>query len=176
MRIAATLAVLAVALSAPAARAAPDDPMAAFAFYVWQRGTSETTVDRTPTAKRDLFAPIMELEINDTSYYWSLGFDWLAPEFFTLLPDSWYDREGLAKDEAFLNVKLGEWYDPGARTTFGYGFEFDTRMHSYMEVAGGGLKDKVRIGIGPNLCFRTGFPLLWTAPNVSLYYYPWPNE
>ena len=45
MRIAATLAVLAVALSAPAARAAPDDPMAAFAFYVWQRGTSETTVD-----------------------------------------------------------------------------------------------------------------------------------
>jgi len=172
-------AVLVLATLAAIPAEAEDVTYAGGAIYFYERGTTTTKVDRVPALKLDLYPLTFDAELIGPEFYLQVAGDWIPRLFFAVLPESMHvDEDDYGKDEAFLNFKLGTFLDEKARTSIGYGVDFDTRLHNYASTLGGTAdgKDKIRIGLGPNLALRTGTRWLFTMPNVSVYYYPWPNE
>lgn len=175
MRAFAAAVLVLATLAAGPARAS--EGTFALVIYGYQKGTSDTKVDRTAALKQNLYPVVTEIELNSSAFYLSVGTDWAGQLVFAALPEKWYvDPDRYAKDEATINLKFGTYLDEKAFASFGYGFDLDTRTHTYSEVSGAAGDSKVRVGIGPNVAFRAGVQALWIAPNASVYYYPWPNE
>jgi hypothetical protein len=81
-------------------------------------------------------------------------------------------------DESFCNFKAGLFHNYTTTYGLGYGADLDWRVNRYKDVEGADATvEKIRVGLGPNVGLRIS-PYSWITlfPNVSGYFYPWPNK
>lgn len=152
-------------------------------MFYFQQGNVTTKIDSLEEYSDDYFPVGYDFLVINQGAYFQAGIDMGGRFIYDLLTLLWEDKIGLHEldygmDESFLNLKGGAFFHGQETFGFGYGLDLDMRVNKYREVNGASANaKKVRIGLGPNAGFRLS-PFSWVTffPNVSGYYYPWPNE
>lgn len=150
-------------------------------WFYYQTGDVTTEVDGIDAAKMPIYPVGYDILNVSGDGYLQAGID-IGGEFIwgalTLLTPSLYpEPDDYGEDQSLLNLKAGG-FSGNDKVAVGYGGDLDWRVNKYREVNGSHPKErKIRIGIGPNLGLRVSPLDFFTFfPNVSGYYYPWPNE
>jgi hypothetical protein len=176
----------AAALAASIALWTPNHSSAgsSFGWFYYQQGDVTTKVDGISEHKADYYPVGYDLSVVAQDGYFQIGMDlggrWLYDVISTFILWDHYtiDPEEYGMDESFCNFKGGVFSNFSETFGLGYGADLDWRVNRYKEIEGASPGvEKIRVGLGPNVGLRIS-PYSWITifPNVSGYYYPWPNK
>jgi hypothetical protein len=163
---------------APAMASASDT----FGWFYYQTGKVATKVDGAKRYEADYYPVGYDLYFSNNGYYFQIGMDIGGRFIYDLLSlaseSLEIDPGDYGMDESFCNLKGGVMAGLNPILDVGYGMDLDWRVNRYSEVTGAKAnQEKIRIGLGPNLSIRfQPLPAITLQPNVSGYYYPFPNE
>lgn len=157
---------------------------AQFGWFYYQIGDVTTKVDGISEYSDAYYPAGYDLLTVDRDLYFQIGMDmggrWVYDVISTFIFNDNFTLHELdyGLDESFCNLKGGIFHNPAETHGFGYGMDMDWRVNKYRDVEGATPNTKkIRVGFGPNAGFRLT-PYSWISffPNVSGYFYPWPNE
>ncbi len=155
-----------------------------FGWFYYQLGDVTTKVDGISEYSDSYYPVGYDLLAVDKEIYFQIGMDiggrWLYDVISTFIFNDHFtlDESDYGMDESFCNLKGGIFKQATDTYGFGYGLDLDWRVNKYRDVEGAAPgPEKIRVGFGPNAGFRLA-PFSWITffPNISGYFYPWPNK
>lgn len=170
--------VSAALVSVAAGHASPSG----FGWFYYQTGKVATKVDGAERFEADYYPVGYDLFQSNSDHYYQIGIDmggrWIYDVLTIATEDLQIDANEYGMDESFCNLKGGVMAGLSRVFDIGYGLDLDWRINKYSEVTGARAnQEKIRIGLGPNVGVRfQPLSAITVHPNVSGYYYPWPNE
>jgi hypothetical protein len=169
-------ALLAVASFAAQAHARPGA-----GWFYYQTGDVTTQVDGIDASERPIYPVGFDmLDVSGDAYFQAgidIGGEFIWGALTIMTPSLFPEPDDYGEDQSLLNVKAGAFHG-GEKFAVGYGGDLDWRVNKYSEVNGVKADQrKIRVGLGPNVGVRLSPLSFFTFfPNISGYYYPWPNE
>lgn len=150
-------------------------------WFYYQMGDVTTKVDGIEKAEMPIYPVGYDvLDVSGDAYFQAgidIGGEFIWGALTIMTPSLYPEPDDYGDDQSLLNMKAGV-FQGGEKIAVGYGGDLDWRVNKYREVNGSHPNQrKIRIGLGPNLGLRLSPLQFFTFfPNVSGYYYPWPNE
>lgn len=152
-------------------------------WFLFQRGEVTTQVDGLAEYTAPYYPVGVDyINITDEGYF-QAGLGVAGRYLYGLVALINEDAMGIdarehGLDQSSFNLKGGAFVSGEDPLLFGTGFDIDWQANKYRETPGSlDTHRKTRVGIGPNLAIRLQFhPAFTLFPNVSGYWYPWPNK